>query len=135
MAGLEDSNVATAQPGILPVEDGGNLLPTLPTPPPLPSLDQVLPVTIQLPLWSPRFVSSSPFLKPTYHKVEMKKPPIFRTYNLTPVHNDVYNLSLDCLYLSHQASTDVDEDYLMMSPMMVHYLWKIRKMSPRLKEH
>ena len=47
MAGLEDSNVATARPGILPVEDGG-VLPTLPTTPPLPSLDQVLPVTIQL---------------------------------------------------------------------------------------
>ena len=96
MASLDDSNVATAQPGNLLGEDGETLPPTLPTPPPLPSLDQVLPITVQLPLWSPRFVSSSPFLRPTYHKVKMKKPPIFNTYNLTPVHNDVYHLSLDC---------------------------------------
>ena len=112
MASPADSNVASAQPGILQNGDGGNLLPTLPQPPPLPTLDQVLPVNIQLPLWSPRFVSSSPFLKPTYHKVKMKKPPIFRTYNLTPVHNDVYNLSSDRLYLSHQVSTNVNEALL-----------------------
>ena len=112
MASLDDSNVATAQPGHLLGEDGGSLPPTIPTSPPLPSLDQVLPITVQLPLWSPRFVSSSPFLKPIYHKVKMRKPPIFNTYNLTPVQNDVYYLSLDCSYLSHQASTDVDEALL-----------------------
>merc|ERR1712107_90936 len=84
---------------------------TLPTPP-LPTIDQVLPVTIQLPVWTERFVSSAPFSKPRYHKVKLKKPPIFRTYNLTPVKNDVYNLSLDCLYLSYQASTGVEEALL-----------------------
>ena len=97
MASHEDNNVATSSPGILPAEDGG-VLPTLPTPP-LPTLDQVLPVTIQLPVWTERFVSSSPFSEPRYHKVKLKKPPIFRTYDLTPVKNDIYNLSLNCLYL------------------------------------
>ena len=107
-----NSKVVTAQPGHLPGEDGGSLLPTIPASPPLPSLDQVLPITVQLPLWAPRFVSSSPFLKPRYHKVQMRKPPIFNIYDLTPVQNDNYHLSLHCSYLSQQASTDVDEALL-----------------------
>ena len=110
MASQDDNDVATTSPGILPAEDGG-ALPTLPTPP-LPTLDQVLPVKIQLPVWTERFVSSSPFSEPRYHKVKLKKPPIFRTYDLTPVMNDVYNLSLNCLYLKYQASTDIEEALL-----------------------